>query len=101
MLSNTSYMLSYWTRNGLPHLRPSVRLLLAGQPSSPLIFWSAQLEFGFTAKFRSNYGPGPRTALRSAVSIWAIFWAVPMMALQPMHLFPDSLIFTTIVVGVL
>jgi len=55
----------------------------------------------FYAKFRSNYGPGPRTALRSAISIWAIFWAIPMMALQPMHLFPDSLIFTTIFIGLL
>jgi hypothetical protein len=55
----------------------------------------------FYAKLRPNYGPGPRTALRSAISIWAIFWAVPMMALQPMHLFPDSLIFATIVVGLL
>jgi len=52
------------------------------------------------AKFRPNYGPGPLTALRSAVLIWAVFWAIPMMALQPMHLFPNSLIFTTIVVGV-
>ncbi len=42
------------------------------------------------AKFRPNYGPGPRTALRSAISIWAIFWAIPMMALQPMHLFPPT-----------
>jgi len=53
------------------------------------------------AKFRPNYGPGPLTALRSAVSIWAVFWAIPMMALQPMHLFPNLLIFTTIVVGLL
>jgi hypothetical protein len=53
------------------------------------------------AKFRPNYGPGPLTALRSAVLIWAVFWAIPMMALQPMHLFPNSLIFTTIVVGVI
>lgn len=51
------------------------------------------------AKFRPNYGPGPLTALRSAISIWAVFWAIPMMALQPMRLFPNSLIFTTIVLG--
>ena len=53
------------------------------------------------AKFRANYGPGPLTALRSAVLIWAVFWAIPMMALQPMHLFPNFLIFTTIVVGLM
>ena len=51
------------------------------------------------AKLRPNYGPGPLTALRSAVSIWAVFWAIPMLGLQPMRLFPDSLIFTTIAVG--
>ena len=28
-------------------------------------------------------------------------WAIPMMALQPMHLFPNSLILTAIVVGLL
>jgi hypothetical protein len=53
------------------------------------------------AKFRPNYGPGPLTALRSAVLIWAVFWAIPMMAIQPMHLFPNSLIFITIAVGLM
>jgi hypothetical protein len=53
------------------------------------------------AKFRPNYGPGSLTALRSAVSIWAVFWVIPMIGLQPMHLFPHSLIFTAIGVGLL
>jgi hypothetical protein len=53
------------------------------------------------AKFRPNYGPGPLTALRSAVSIWVVFWAIPMMALQPMRLFPNSLIFARIGAGLL
>ena len=53
------------------------------------------------ARFRPSYGPGPLTALRGAVLIWAVFWAIPMMALQPMHLFPNSLIFTTIVAGLM
>jgi hypothetical protein len=52
-------------------------------------------------KFRPNYGPGPKTALRSALSIWIVFWVIPMMALQPMDLFPNMLVFTTIVVGLL
>jgi len=67
-------------------------------PSSFLI---GIIGFWIYAKFRPNYGPGPLTALRSAVLIWAVFWAIPMMALQPMHLFPNSLIFTTIVVGLM
>lgn len=53
------------------------------------------------AKFRPNYGPGPLTALRSAMLIWAVFWAIPMMGLQPMHLFPNWLILATIAVGLL
>lgn len=53
------------------------------------------------AKFRPNYGPGPLTAVRSGVLIWAVFWAIPIMALQPMHLFPNSLLFTTILVGLM
>jgi hypothetical protein len=52
-------------------------------------------------KFRPNYGPGPWTALRSALSIWIVFWAIPMMALQPMNIFPNVLVFTTIAVGLL
>jgi len=52
-------------------------------------------------KFRPNYGPGPKTALRAALSIWIVFWVIPMMALQPMDLFPNMLVFTTIIVGLL
>ena len=52
-------------------------------------------------KLRPNYGPGPKTALRSALSIWIVFWVIPEMALQPMHLFPNVLLFTTIAVGLL
>lgn len=53
------------------------------------------------ARFRPNYGPGPKTALRSALTIWIAFWVVPMAAMQPMNLFPNMLLLTTIVVGLL
>jgi len=53
------------------------------------------------ARFRPHYGPGPKTALRSAFSIWIVFWVIPTMALQPMNLFPNTLLFTTILVGLL
>ena len=52
-------------------------------------------------RFRPKYGPGPKTALRSALSIWIVFWVIPMMGLQPMNLFPNVLLFTTIGVGLL
>jgi hypothetical protein len=45
------------------------------------------------------YGPGVRTALRTAVAAWLVFWVIPMTALQPMRLFPDVLLMWTIVVG--
>ena len=53
------------------------------------------------AKFLPNYGPGPKTALRSALSIWLVFWVIPMMALQPLDIFPSYLLFATIAVGLL
>jgi hypothetical protein len=52
-------------------------------------------------RFRPHYGPGPKTAIRSALSIWIVFWVIPTMALQPMDLFPNLLMFTTIAVGLL
>jgi hypothetical protein len=50
---------------------------------------------------RPTYGPGPKTALRSALSIWMVFWVIPMLALQPMQLFPNVLLLATIAVGLL
>ena len=48
---------------------------------------------------RPKYSPGPKTALRSAVAIWVVFWVIPMLALQPMKLFPSVLLFATIAIG--
>ena len=53
------------------------------------------------AKFLPNYGPGYKTVLRSALTIWVVFWAIPMMALQPLDIFPNFLLFATIAVGLL
>ncbi len=52
-------------------------------------------------KFLPGYGPGRTTALRAALSIWIVFWVIPTMAMQPMDLFPDVLLFSTIAVGLL
>ncbi|HEU4558270.1 MAG TPA: hypothetical protein VFS20_10485, partial [Longimicrobium sp.] len=46
------------------------------------------------------YGAGMQTAVRTAVVAWLIFWVIPMMAMQPMKLFPDVLLLWTVAVGV-
>jgi len=48
-----------------------------------------------------RYGFGAKTAVRAAAAIWVVFWAIPLMAMQPMDLFPNSLIFTAIALGIL
>jgi hypothetical protein len=48
-----------------------------------------------------KYGSGPKTAVRAALAVWAVFWVIPEMALQPLNLFPTSLLFTVIAVGLL
>ena len=72
--------------------------------------WTSIIPFNFVvgiigiwiyAKFLPNYGPGYKTALRSALIIWVVFWAIPMMALLPLDIFPNFLLFATIAVGLL
>jgi hypothetical protein len=46
-------------------------------------------------------GAGSRTLVRTAVAVWAVFWVIPMLALQPLALFPDHLLWLTILVGAL
>jgi hypothetical protein len=53
------------------------------------------------ARMSPNYGPGPKTAVRAALAVWVVFWVIPEMALQPLNLFPASLLFTVIAVGLL
>lgn len=38
------------------------------------------------AQLRPWYGAGPKTALRSGMAAWAVFWAIPMLAIMPMDL---------------
>jgi hypothetical protein len=45
------------------------------------------------------YGPGVRTALRTAPALWAIFWVIPTAALAPLALFPNRLLGWTMIVG--
>jgi len=52
-------------------------------------------------RLRPGYGPGPKTAVRAALAVWLVFWVVPEAALQPLNLFPNSLLLTVIAVGLL
>jgi hypothetical protein len=53
------------------------------------------------SRMSPNYGSGPRTAVRAALAVWVVFWVIPEMALLPLNLFPASLLFTVIAVGLL
>lgn len=65
----------------------------------PANFWLgilAILGYRWATRF---YGAGMQTAARTAVVVWLIFWVIPMLAMQPMKLFPDVLLLWTIAVG--
>jgi hypothetical protein len=51
------------------------------------------------ARLRPRYGGGPKTALRSGLAVWAVFWVIPMMAIMPLDLFPNYLLFIVIALG--
>jgi hypothetical protein len=51
------------------------------------------------ARLRPWYGGGPKTALRSGLAVWAVFWVIPMLALMPMDLFPNRLLAIVIALG--
>ena len=52
-------------------------------------------------RLRPSYGPGPKTAVRAALAVWLVFWVAPEAALQPLDLFPNSLLLTVVAVGLL
>jgi hypothetical protein len=53
------------------------------------------------ARLRPRYGPGPRTALRAGMVMWTVFWVIPILALVPLELFPNQLLFLVIAGGVI
>ncbi|HET7460954.1 MAG TPA: hypothetical protein VFJ82_06890 [Longimicrobium sp.] len=66
----------------------------------PANFWLGILSvlgYRWASRF---YGPGRQTALRTAVAVWLVFWVIPTLAMQPLHIFPDRLLMWTILVGV-
>ncbi len=48
----------------------------------------------------SIYGRGRRTAIRTAIAIWIIFWIIPILGMQPMSLFPNTLLTGVIGIGI-
>ena len=51
------------------------------------------------ARLRPRYGRGPKTALRSGLAAWAVFWVIPTMAMIPLDLFPNGLLAIVIALG--
>lgn len=65
----------------------------------PANFFVGILMVWLYAQLRRWYGGGPKTALRSGLAIWAVFWVIPMMALMPLNLFPNGLLAIVIALG--
>ena len=65
----------------------------------PANFFVGILMVWLYARLRPRYGGGPRTALRSGLAVWVIFWVIPLMAIVPMDLFPKSLLAMAIGLG--
>ena len=51
------------------------------------------------ARIRSTYRPGLKAAILAGLATWVVFWTIPTMALMPLKLFPNQLLFATIGVG--
>jgi hypothetical protein len=66
----------------------------------PANFFIGILLVWLYARIRPAYGSGPKTALRSGLAIWVVFWAIPLMAIVPMNLFPMGLLAAAIALGV-
>ena len=67
----------------------------------PANFLVGVLTVWLYARLRPRFGPGPRTALRAGLAMWVIFWVIPTLALVPLELFPNQLLFLIIAGGVI
>jgi len=65
----------------------------------PANFWVGILAVWGYRWLSEVYGSGLRTAVRTALIIWVIFWVIPTGALQPLKLFPNRLLAWTVLVG--
>jgi len=66
----------------------------------PANFFIGILLVWLYACLRPRYGRGPKTALRSGLATWVVFWVIPLMAIVPMDLFPISLLAAAIALGI-
>ncbi len=66
----------------------------------PANFFVGILLVWLYARLRPRYGRGPKTALRAGLATWVVFWAIPLMAIVPMDLFPIGLLAAAIALGV-
>jgi hypothetical protein len=46
------------------------------------------------------YGSTTYTRLKSAITIWIVFWVIPIGGLQPFNFFPNYLLALVVVVGI-
>jgi len=67
----------------------------------PANFLAGILAIWVYTGLRSSYGPGPKTAIRTALTVWVVFWVIPEAALLPLNRFPNALLLTVIAVGLL
>jgi len=67
----------------------------------PANFLVGILAIWIYTRMSPSFGPGPKTAVRAALAVWIVFWVISEMALQPLNLFPNALLFTVIAVGLL
>ena len=67
----------------------------------PANFWLGILVVWGYRWLRGIYGAGLRSAVRTALAAWIIFWVIPTAALMPLALFPNRLLAWTILVGLL
>lgn len=79
---------------------------LGKRPTGWTTFIPANFLVGFFTvwlyvRLRSRHGPGPRTALRAGLAMWLVFWVIPTMALVPLDLFPNQLLFLIIAGGLI
>lgn len=78
---------------------------LGKEPAGWSTFIPANFFVGFLliwlyCRLRARYGKGPMTALRAALPVWVVFWVIPLLAMAPMDLFPNRLLFIAIALGV-
>jgi hypothetical protein len=67
----------------------------------PANFFVGILVVWLYARLRPLYGEGPKAALRVGMAAWVVFWAIPLMAMAPLDLFPNRLLFLAIGLGLM